>query len=111
MPTELKLNPAALGPLYEAMQLALEYWAHRQQRYKNRSPVWVGDARDAIALAESAGMQPPSGAMTLERAEEVREAAEQAKMLLGGGVASYETPAGVVIARAYEILHAALGVK
>ena len=37
--------------LLDAMQLALEYWEHRQQRYKNRSPVWVQDARKAIAKA------------------------------------------------------------
>lgn len=37
--------------LLEGLKLALEYWAHRQQRYKNRSPVWVQDARAAIAKA------------------------------------------------------------
>ena len=37
--------------LLDAMKLALEYWAHRQQRYKNRSPVWVQDARAAITKA------------------------------------------------------------
>jgi len=42
---------AAAPDLLEALQLALEYWAHRQQRYKNRSPVWVQDARAAIAKA------------------------------------------------------------
>lgn len=35
--------------LLEAMLLALEYWADRQQRYKNRSPVWVQKARAAVA--------------------------------------------------------------
>ncbi|WP_341667380.1 hypothetical protein [Alcaligenes sp. SDU_A2] len=35
--------------LKEALYLALEYWAHRQQRYKNRSPVWVQKARDALS--------------------------------------------------------------
>ena len=37
--------------LLEALKLALEYWRHRQQRYKNRSPVWVQAARAAIAKA------------------------------------------------------------
>lgn len=34
--------------LREALDLALEYWEHRQQRYKNRSPVWVELARAAL---------------------------------------------------------------
>lgn len=34
-----------------ALKLALEYWAHRQRRYKNRSPVWVQDARAALSKA------------------------------------------------------------
>lgn len=38
--------------LVEALELALEYWRHRQQRYKNRSPVWVKEARAAIAKAK-----------------------------------------------------------
>lgn len=38
--------------LREALKLALEYWAHRQQRYKNRSPVWVQDARAILAATE-----------------------------------------------------------
>jgi hypothetical protein len=38
--------------LLAAMNLALEYWSHRQQRYKNRHPVWVQAARAAIAAAE-----------------------------------------------------------
>lgn len=37
--------------LLEALHLALEYWAHREQRYKNRSPVWVQKSREAIAKA------------------------------------------------------------
>lgn len=37
--------------LLEALKLALEYWRHRQQRYKNRSPVWVQAARAAITKA------------------------------------------------------------
>jgi hypothetical protein len=40
---------------YDAMQaalkLALEYWAHRQQRYKNRHPVWVQKANAALGIA------------------------------------------------------------
>ncbi|GJD41352.1 hypothetical protein [Methylobacterium bullatum] len=36
-----------------ALKLALEYWAHRQQRYKNRHPVWVQSARAALAKAEA----------------------------------------------------------
>lgn len=34
--------------LREALDLALEYWKHRQQRYKNRLPVWVELARAAL---------------------------------------------------------------
>jgi hypothetical protein len=34
-----------------ALKLGLEYWAHRQQRYKNRHPVWVQAAQDAITKA------------------------------------------------------------
>jgi len=34
--------------LASALKLALEYWEHRQQRYKNRSPVWVKEARNAL---------------------------------------------------------------
>lgn len=37
--------------LEEALNLALEYWQDRQQRYKNRSPVWVQVARAALAKA------------------------------------------------------------
>ena len=40
--------------LLEALHLALEYWAHREQRYKNRSPVWVQKSRAAIAKAGGA---------------------------------------------------------
>ena len=42
---------AAAPELLEALKLALEYWRHRQQRYKNRSPVWVQAARAAITKA------------------------------------------------------------
>lgn len=37
--------------LEEALVLALVYWKERQQRYKNRSPVWVQKARAALAQA------------------------------------------------------------
>jgi hypothetical protein len=42
---------AAAPELLAAAKLALEYWAHREQRYKNRSPVWVQETRAAIAKA------------------------------------------------------------
>lgn len=32
-----------------ALRLALEYWNHRQRRYKNRAPVWVEEARKALS--------------------------------------------------------------
>ena len=35
----------------QALDLALEYWGHRQQRYKNRNPVWVEAAREARRAA------------------------------------------------------------
>lgn len=38
-----------LAKSYHALKLALEYWANRQQRYKNRHPVWVQEAHEAIA--------------------------------------------------------------
>lgn len=47
---------AASPELYEALRLALEYWNHRQKRYKNRSPAWVQEAR--AALAKARGEQP-----------------------------------------------------
>lgn len=31
------------------LKLALEYWADRQQRYRNRAPVWVQEARALLA--------------------------------------------------------------
>ena len=37
-----------IAKLEDALNLGLEYWAHRQQRYKNRSPVWVEKAREAL---------------------------------------------------------------
>lgn len=41
--------------LVEALELALEYWKHRQQRYKNRSPMWVTKAREALAAYRKGG--------------------------------------------------------
>ena len=49
--TELRRLHEVNQELLEALKLALEYWRHRQQRYKNRSPVWVQAARAAIAKA------------------------------------------------------------
>ena len=49
---ELAAKDERLAEAEGALRLALEYWAHRQQRYKNRHPVWV-DAANA-ALADSA---------------------------------------------------------
>lgn len=40
---------ASAPDLAEALALALEYWADRQQRYKNRHPAWVVAARAALA--------------------------------------------------------------
>lgn len=40
---------AAAPQLKAALVMALEYWQHRQQRYKNRSPVWVKEARAALS--------------------------------------------------------------
>lgn len=37
-----------IDELRAALNLALEYWAHRQQRYKNRHPVWVEAAKAAL---------------------------------------------------------------
>ena len=48
---ELRRLHAVNQELLEALKLALEYWRHRQQRYKNRSPVWVQAARAAITKA------------------------------------------------------------
>jgi hypothetical protein len=43
--------------LVNALKLALEYWQHRQQRYKNRHPVWVEAANEALALLSDSGSQ------------------------------------------------------
>lgn len=40
--------------LIHALNLALKYWADRQQRYKNRHPIWVEAAHDAIQMAGTA---------------------------------------------------------
>lgn len=36
------------GEAVAALKLALEYWEHRQQRYRNRHPAWVDAARKVI---------------------------------------------------------------
>lgn len=41
-------TPDVVG-LVEALDLALEYWRHRQQRYKNLRPKWVIAAESALA--------------------------------------------------------------
>jgi DNA repair exonuclease SbcCD ATPase subunit len=43
------------GQLVNALNLALEYWRHRQQRYKNRHPAWVEAANEAIDQAIEQG--------------------------------------------------------
>ena len=44
---------ATIRALEAALKLALEYWGHRQQRYKNRAPVWVMEARAALARLDN----------------------------------------------------------
>ena len=51
---EIVALKAQRDELIGALHLALEYWAHREQRYKNRSPVWVQKSREAIAKAGGA---------------------------------------------------------
>ena len=46
-------SKAREAELVEALELALEYWAHRQKRYKNRHPVWVGKAKTSLARAKA----------------------------------------------------------
>lgn len=41
--------------LVEALDLALEYWRDRQQRYKNRRPRWVIAAESALAAHRKGG--------------------------------------------------------
>ena len=50
----LRQSADALDACERALRLALEYWAHRQQRYKNRAPAWVIAAREALAKLEDA---------------------------------------------------------
>jgi len=49
---ELKDCKAENAKLQHVLKLALEYWAHRQQRYKNRHPAWVIVARAMMEDAE-----------------------------------------------------------
>ena len=44
-----------LKAMAEALELALEYWRDRQQRYKNRKPRWVADAEAALAAHRKGG--------------------------------------------------------
>lgn len=48
---DIRVLLADCDALEEALVLALVYWKERQQRYKNRSPVWVQKARAALAQA------------------------------------------------------------
>ncbi len=54
MQNQLAASRELNAELVNALELGLEYWSHRQQRYKNRSPVWVEKARDAIAKGKAA---------------------------------------------------------
>jgi hypothetical protein len=49
---ELETAQENVENLSYALKLALEYWSHRQQRYKNRSPVWVQEARRMLDLVD-----------------------------------------------------------
>lgn len=52
--TEANADLISAAPdMLDALNLALKYWADRQQRYRNRSPVWVQAARAAIAKAKA----------------------------------------------------------
>ncbi len=44
---------AEVADYRDAAELALEYWAHRMQRYKNRAPVWVQKTRAALTPTTS----------------------------------------------------------
>lgn len=46
---------AAVKALVGAANLALEYWRHRQQRYKNRRPEWVKQTEEALATLAQHG--------------------------------------------------------
>ena len=50
-------TPEAVRKLVEAADLALEYWSHRMQRYKNKSPVWVQDIKAALAEVRAMGVK------------------------------------------------------
>lgn len=52
---ERNAKEAEIERLEEALYLALEYWTHRQQRYKNRNPVWVQKARAALSGEPNGG--------------------------------------------------------
>ena len=112
-----ELRGAPLMPTEPIETMTPEKWAALEAAHEAATPVpWTDDNQWFVTEDDQQFVMQIRNALPAilaehKRAEEVKEAAEQAKMLLGGGVASYETPAGVVIARAYEILHAALGVK
>lgn len=44
----IKTLKVRLAGLEGVLRLALEYWQHRQQRYKNRFPSWVVAAKEAL---------------------------------------------------------------
>lgn len=46
--TALTAERERVARLVGAGELALKYWADRQQRYKNRAPVWVEQMRTAL---------------------------------------------------------------
>jgi hypothetical protein len=46
---------ARMAGMESALKLALEYWQHRTQRYKNRSPVWVKEAKEALKEPRNEG--------------------------------------------------------
>jgi len=48
-----------LAEFVRALKLALEYWTDRQQRYRNRAPVWVQEAR---RLTDQFGAKPSESA-------------------------------------------------
>lgn len=39
-----------INEMRAALDLALQYWSVRQQRYKNRSPIWVQQAKQALGI-------------------------------------------------------------
>ena len=48
---------ARMAGMESALKLALEYWQHRMQRYKNRSPVWVREAKEALKEPVNEGLE------------------------------------------------------